>query len=534
MIPALRPYQLDGKRAIINAWDGGVRRVAYTLPTGGGKTTLFSDILHDHAGAAVAIAHRQELVSQISLSLAMFNIRHRIIGPRSVIKMILEQHRSEVGATFYDPNSAIAVAGVDTLIRRVADLEQWRQQVSLWVQDECHHCLPGNKWGKAIDMFPNARGLGVTATPERADGKGLDGIFDSLVTGPTMRELITDGYLADYRIFAPPSDLDLHTVRTAADGDYNKVDVKVAVKKSHIVGDVVAHYMRIAPGMLGVTFASDVETAGNIADQYNAAGVPAAMVSAKTPDLERHRLLRDFRSRRILQLVNVDLFGEGFDVPSIEVVSFARPTQSYAVYAQQFGRALRPLDGKSHGIIIDHVGNVQRHKLPDATRAWSLASRERTTRARDPDAIPVTTCTSCFRVYEATTNTCPFCGAQPEPVGRSRPEQVEGDLYELDASALAVMRGEVERIDGPIRVPMGMTGLAAKGITARWRERQETQRALRENIAIWAGYKHADGMPDSEIMRRFYWRFGVDIMTAQTLGRADAEDLTARIYDAIN
>lgn len=533
MIPTLRPYQQDGIDAIREAWRT-TTNVAYVLPTGGGKTTMFSRILHDHRGAAVAIAHRQELVSQISLALATFGVRHRIIGPRNVIKLILDQHRQELGSTFYDPNAAIAVAGVDTLIRRGKSLAQWMQQVTLWVQDECHHCLPSNKWGKAITMFPNARGLGVTATPERADGKGLGGIFGDLITGPTMRELIDYGYLADYRIFAPPSDLDLESVRVGGDGDYMRSDLRGAVRKSHIVGDVVGHYCHIAHGLLGITFASDVETAGEIADQYNAANVPAAMVSAKTPDVERHRLLRDFRARRILQLVNVDLFGEGFDVPAIECVSFARPTQSFAVYAQQFGRALRPLPGKSHGLIIDHVGNVQRHRLPDAARCWSLASKERSARReRDPDAVPVTTCTACFRAFEAITAACPFCGHKPDPRGRSRPEQVEGDLHELDPAALAALRGEVDRIDGPVQVPMGMNGAAGRGLAARWKERQEAQRVLREHIALWAGYRHAEGMSDSEMMRRFYWRFGVDVMTAQTLGRPEADQLTVRIFDSL-
>jgi superfamily II DNA or RNA helicase len=534
--PALRPYQHDLDVAVDQAWQAGARNVLAVAPTGSGKTVLFSDKLTKHRGAAVAIAHRQELVGQISLSLARFGLRHRIIGPRNVIKLILEQHRAETGRQYYDPNAPIAVAGVDTLIRR--DLGAWRQQVTLWVQDEAHHVLRGNKWGKAVDLFPNARGLGVTATPERADGKGLgdhaDGVFRRLIQGPSMRDLINGGYLADYRIFAPPSDLDLNPVRTAADGDYNRSDLRGAVRKSHIVGDVVDHYRRIAPGLLGVTFATDVETAGEIADRYNAAGVPAKMVCAKTPDAERNASIRAFRERRLLQLVNVDLFGEGFDVPAIEVVSFARPTQSYAVFAQQFGRALRPLPGKSHGIVIDHVENVQRHRLPDADRKWSLDAREKTSRtARDPDAIPVTTCTACFRVFEATSATCPYCGHKPEPVGRSRPEQVEGDLYELDPAALAALRGEFERVDGPVRIPMGLSGPPAKALANRWRERQEAQRDLREHIALWAGHRRADGMADAEIHRRFYWRFGVDVMTAQTLGAREAGDLTARISDNI-
>ena len=539
MVPTLRPYQRKLSDDIHDAWGAGARNVLAVAPTGSGKTVLFSDTLAKHNGAGVAIAHRQELVGQISLSLASFGLRHRIVGPRNVIKLILDDQRTTFGRTFYDPNAPIAVAGVDTLIRRGSSLNGWMGQVTLWVGDEGHHWLAENKWGKAAGMFPHARGLLVTATPERADGKGLGrhahGLADAMVIGPTMRDLIMEGYLAEYRIFAPPSDLDLTPVRTAADGDYNRDDLRGAVRKSHIVGDVVGHYLRIAPNLLGVTFATDVETAQDIANQYNAAGVPAAMVCAKTPDADRNRLIREFKARRIMQLVNVDLFGEGFDVPGIEVVSFARPTMSYAVYAQQFGRALRPLPGKKHGLIIDHVGNVTRHRLPDAVRAWSLDARERGTRAnRDPDAIPVTTCTSCFRVYEAITATCPYCGHKPEPVSRSRPEHVAGDLYELDPAALAALRGEVARIDGPVQVPMGLTGLAAKGLTARWRERIEAQGVLRGHIALWAGHRKAEGMGDSEICRRFYFRFGVDVLTAQTLGRADAERLTAEISDTLD
>lgn len=535
----LRPYQRDLSDAIDREWQAGARNVLMALPTGAGKTVLFSKKLKENNGAGVAIAHRQELVGQISLSLARFQVRHRIIGPRNVIKIILDQHRSELGKTFYDPNSPVAVAGVDTLIRRPDDLKSWCRQVRLWVQDEAHHLLRSNKWGTAADMFPNARGLGVTATPGRADGKGLgrhaDGVFDRLISGPSMRQLINDGYLADYRIFAPPSDLDLSPVRIAADGDYNKQDLRGAVKKSHIVGDVVGHYLRIAMGMLGVTFASDVETAQEITDQYNAAGIPAAMVNAKTPDSERNHLINSFKARRILQLVNVDLFGEGFDVPGIEVVSMARPTQSFTVFAQQFGRALRPMPGKTHGLIIDHVGNVIRHRLPDAVKQWTLDAREKGTRApRDPDAVPVTTCTHCFRVYEAITATCPYCGMKPAPIGRSRPEQVDGDLCELDPAALAALGKEIMRIDGPVLVPEGMTGIAAKGLVAKWRDRQEAQQDLRAAIAQWAGWRRSEGMSDSEIYRRFFFSFGIDIMTAQTLGRGDAESLTAQIWDLIN
>jgi DNA repair protein RadD len=536
----LRPYQLDAKQSIYREWDTGVKNVLYVLPTGGGKTVTLSDIVHEHTGAACAIAHRQELVTQISLALARDGIRHRIIGPTSVVKLAVNIHMAEVGRSFYDPSAKVAVAGVDTLIRREAELKNWLLSVTLWLMDESHHPLIENKWGKAIEMFPNAKGLGVTATPIRADGKGLgrhaDGNFDVMVEGPNMRDLINMGFLTDYRIFAPPSDLDLGTVQiSAVTGDYNKDGLRKAVRKSHIMGDVVAQYLRIASGKLGITFATDVETATEIAARFNAAGVPAEVVSAKTPDAERVAILRRFKNRELQQLVNVDLFGEGFDLPAIEVVSMARPTQSYSLFAQQFGRALRILPGKEVAYIIDHVGNVVRHGLPDARRVWSLDRREKRSREAPTDVIPVKACPQCTGVYERIYAVCPFCGFKPIAAPRSGPEQVDGDLCELDAATLALMRGEIAEIDKDAeqyraelmakRVPqIGQLALVKKHV-----EKQNTQAQLREAIAWWAGYQRAEGRPDSESYRRFFFAFGIDVMGAQALGTKEALDLTERI-----
>jgi len=540
----LRPYQSEIKSEIYQAWNAGAVNVLAVLPTGAGKTVTFSDIIHDHQGASCAIAHRQELVSQISLALARDRVRHRIIGPKNVVKLCVNIHMAEVGASYYDPSAPCAVAGVDTLVRRGDELANWLQSVTLCVQDEAHHVLESNKWGTAFKMFPNARGLGVTATPLRADGKGLgrhaDGLFDVMVEGPGMRDLISMGYLTDYRVFAPPSDIDLSAVNVSQmTGDYNPQKLKVAVRKSHVIGDVVKHYLKIAPGKLGVTFATDVETATDIAAQFNAAGVPAAVVSAKTPDAERIALLRRFKNRELLQLVNVDLFGEGFDLPAIEVVSMARPTQSYALFVQQFGRALRLLDGKEYAIIIDHVGNVERHGLPDARREWTLDRREKRSKSTKSDSIPVKTCLNetCLAVYERIYSACPFCGHVTPPAARNAPEFVDGDLCELDPATLAQMRGEIDRVDMDKEVYR--EELAAKHTpkigqlahVKRHAERQEAQAALRHSIAWWAGYQRAMGRNDSESYRRFYFAFGVDVMTAQALNTKEAIELAGQINE---
>lgn len=535
----LRPYQFEIKTSVLQLLQS-VRYALAVLPTGGGKTVVFSDVIKDEPGPTCAIAHRQELVSQISIALARDGVRHNIIGPKSVVKLCVALHMAELGKSFFDPNSKNAVAGVDTLLRRTEQLSRWMASVKLWVIDEAHHLLKENKWGKAVTLFPNAKGIGVTATPERADGKGLgsefDGVFDDMIIGPSMRDLINMGYLTDYRIFAPKTeDLNLADVTVSkTTGDYNPNKLKTAIRRSHVIGDVVSHYLKIAAGKLGVTFATDVETATDIAQAYNNAGVPAAVVSAKTPDAERIDILRKFRNRELLQLVNVDLFGEGFDLPAIEVVSMARPTQSYGLYVQQFGRACRLLDGKEYAIIIDHVGNVQRHGLPDAPRQWTLEPRSKRSRSVN-DAIPVTACPECTAVYERIYNACPHCGFKPEPVSRSSIEFVDGDLLELDFTTLAQMRGEIEHMDRPpVQVRAEMMSRYAPEVGVRTAvkrhvDNQEMQRALRASIAWWGGYQKAEGYSDSESYRQFYFKFGVDIMTAQTLKRKEAEALATKI-----
>ncbi len=560
---SLRPYQKEVKGRIYSAWSCGARNVLAVLPTGAGKTVLFSDIIHDHNGASCAIAHRQELVSQISLALARDKVQHRIIGPKNVIKLCVGVQMEELGHSYFDPNARCGVAGVDTLVRRGSELHNWMQSVSLWVGDEHHHFLKDNKWGKAVAMFPNAKGLGVTATPIRADGKGLgrhaDGLVDEMIVGPGMRELIGMGYLTDYRIFAPPSDLDLTNVTVSkATGDFNPDKLKKAVRQSHVIGDVVTHYLKFARGKLGITFATDVETAHDIAQKFNDNGVPAIAVSAKTPDADRIKIIRKFKNREYLQLVNVDLFGEGFDLPAVEVISMARPTASYSLFVQQFGRALRLMvdvknwdsltneqrlwhindSSKSSALIIDHVGNVVRHGLPDAYREWSLDRRDKRKSSKD-DSIPVRVCSKCTAVYERVYSKCPYCEYKEIPGGRGSPEQVDGDLMELDASTLALMRGNIEQIDmdpslyraqlADKYVPqIGQMSLVKKHVEA-----QEAQKALRQLISWWAGYKRHDGMVDSEIYKRFYFKFGIDIMGAQALKTKDALALANRITKSI-
>ena len=534
------PYQQTIIDQTFSNWSYGIKNVLVVAPTGSGKTVIMSNIVQRMNVPTIVIAHRQELVGQMSLTLAKFGIQHRIVGPNSLIRNINQLHVMVLGKSFYNPDSPIGVAGINTLVRRGDKLKSWLRTIKLWVLDEAHHLLKSNIWGRGLDMLPaNVLGLGVTATPCRSDGAGLgahaDGVFDTMVTGPTGRELINEGFLCDYRIFAPPCDINFQNVKISkTTGDYIDKQLVKATRASTIIGDIVGEYSKHALGKLGVTFMPSVDLAQDTADMFNTAGIPAIMLHGGTGDVDRVKALRKFKNREYFQLVNVGLFGEGFDLPALEVVSMGSRTESFSKYSQQFGRALRTMDGKSHAIIIDHVGNVMRHGLPDTPRQWTLDRIEKKAKA-DPDLLPVRTCTNCTAVYESWEKVCPFCGFKHIPADRSCPEMVEGDLQELDHDVLMALRGEITRIDAPpdgVRDNLIMAGapnVVAYSAAKNHRVRQEVQTILRQSIAQWAGYHRVANRSDSEIHKRFFRGFGIDIMSAQALGKPDAEKLNEQI-----
>lgn len=538
----LRPDQAKLKADIYNGWQSGCRNMLGVLPTGGGKSVIVSDMVldgHLQQQRQIVIAHRTELVSQMSLHVARRGIPHQIIAPKPVVNNIIKEHYDKLKQSFVQPNALCRVAGVDTLVSRSAQVTDWAQQIERWVIDEAHHVLHGNKWGTAVELFPNAWGLGVTATPRRADGKGLgahhDGVFHDMALGPDMRELIELGALTDYEIVIPQSDFYIDENDIPAGGDFTTAKMRKASQSSHIVGDVVENYQRYANGKRGICFATDVETAQEIAKQFNDAGISATAVSAKTPTTVRNDAIERFKDGRYTILVNVDLFGEGFDVPACEVVIMARPTASLAVYLQQFGRALRTADGKQIGLIIDHVSNYKRHGLPDKQHFWSLDRRDKKAKQeKDPDDIELVACPECSRPYEKCIPACPHCGfeiAKVTPI-RSGPEYVDGDLCLLDRDKLAELRAAAQ-LETPATVgerAAHVAGkLAGKGAANRQIEKILAQTRLKNAIAQWAGIGRAKGQSNSEMYRRFYLTTGIDVQSAQAQSRQDMEKLAETV-----
>lgn len=581
----LRPYQEQLESEIWQAWARpGVRVVLAVLPTGGGKTVIFCTVVRKFNGPAVVLAHRRELIAQMSLALAREGVRHRIIGPPALIKLCVRSHMEDLGRSWFDPNARVAVASVQSVSAKTID-PAWAAQVGLWVGDEGHHYLKANEFGRALKHFPNARGLLVTATPGRADGQGLgshaDGLADAMVLGPNGRDLIGAGYLSKYRLFTPPSDLHREDIPITASGELSPVKLRDETARSSVTGDVVKHYQQGAAGKLGLTFADSIENATTIAGKFCAAGVRAEVLTGKSPDEVRDAVLRRFRQRQVLQIVSVALIDEGFDCPAVEVVSDAAATESFGRFAQRFGRGLRIMDGKSHMMYFDHVGNLLRHGNPTVPRPWTLDRRARHAVSKD-DAEPIRICSignkhdgappvqglastpgewvgwtrkmgdgiramtsvpddgapvwlyrgsgeACTERYERFLKICPYCGHQPEPQSRSAPEYVEGDLTELDDETLARMRGETIDLSAAPPDLHFLGAAAARGSFKQHTARASAQQQLRDLIALWAGWQGAQGRDDSYAYRLFFHTYGHDVLGAQALGGPDALALAVRL-----
>lgn len=531
-----RGYQAEGEQQILAAYASGYKRVLYVLPTGGGKTFMFSALVKKMGLPTVALVHRRELVIQMSVALANNEIPHRIIGPRSLVTSAQKVHAAKFGRVWVDPRAQVAAASVQTIVSRKSD--PWLKTVTFWVTDEAHHVQPDNQWGRAIDLLsPNAQGLGVTATPARADRRGLGNTFDTMIVGPSPRDLMDQGYLCDYIIYAPPTEnLRLDQIPVGADGDYIRKHLKKNTRDSGIVGDVVYKYLQYAAGKLGVTFTTDVETATEVANSYRANGVPAEVLTAKTPLDVRSSIIQRFESRSILQLVTVDIVSEGFDLPALEVASLARPTASKSLCDQQVGRVLRPMPGKERAIIIDHVGNMVRHLPAEYTwHKWVLEVGRRRKKDDEEDVPPIKACPSCSQVFERHLSRCPWCLYAAPPAKRSSPRVVDGDLQELDPAVFERLMGAREDVDKPLdAVAAEMEAKHAPHIgvlsqVKRHRLRQEAQAALRAEMARFGGLVRGRGLTRVEGQKLFFIKYGVDVLSAQSLGAADADKLTGEI-----
>ena len=408
----LRPYQKDGVDNIRQKFIEKKKSPLFVLSTGGGKTVIFCHIAKQtklNGKNVLILVHRVELLRQTSKALLKSNVEHGLINPKYS----------------QDLSKNVQIASVQTLVNRLDKIKK----PDLIIIDEAHHATAGS-WRKIIEYFSDALILGVTATPIRGDGTGLNFIFDSLVIGPQTSDLIEMGYLVKPIIYAPKTNIDLSEVKIVR-GDYDSKEVQKIIDKPKIIGSAVEHYKKICPGVPTVVFCVSVKHAEHVAQEFRNNGFKSYSVDGEMDDDQRNRILNGLGNGEVEVVTSCDLISEGTDIPAIGCAILLRPTQSLGLYIQQVGRALRLSDGKDKAIILDHVGNVLNHGFPDEDRNWSLEGKKRTKKTIKEDLkdIRIRQCEQCYIVHEPA-DICPNCGFVYKTKYRT-PQEIEGELIEI-------------------------------------------------------------------------------------------------------
>ena len=406
----LRPYQLelyDKLRVAMRSHD----RVLGVLPTGGGKTRIFTEIAKQAraAGHEVQIlVHRRELVEQTN-----------------------------------DP--------------QVTTIQSWQpDDEDLIIVDEAHHACARTWKDKLLQC---KKVLGFTATPERLDGGGLDVVFQQMIEGANTASLLELGYLSRYRIFSPPGQPDVKGIRKQG-GDYSKRMLSNVCNDAQVVAAAVKNWKLLAGGRQTIAFCVGVAHMNSAIDKFLSAGVKCAGIDGRMPKAERDHIVAQFRNGELQILFSVDLISEGFDVPNCDCVLLLRPTQSLGLHLQQVGRALRPSDREA--IILDCAGNSTRHGTPEQSRSWSLQGRTKERKGLVAD-LPVRVCPTCYSVHRPHLRTCPFCGFL-HPLDSRIPEEADVILQELEHK-----KREMKRAVGRARTVEDLERIAAeRGYKPGW------------------------------------------------------------------
>jgi superfamily II DNA or RNA helicase len=420
-MPELRDYQIAAIDSSRERFRSGDRAVCVTMPTGAGKTVFFAALtrLTSAKGKRVLIlAHRHELLVQIGRALRAERVDFGMIAPDA------ERTRH-----------AVQVGSAPTVSRRLATIDPF----DVIVIDECHHAVSPT-FTRIFDAMPNAIRLGVSATPVRLDGKGLTAVFDSLVSPIDVAELIRRGFLARPRVFAPPHDFDVEGMRRTA-GDFNRADLEERTNRPTVTGEAVEHYQRLCPGASALVFAVSIKHAEALAASFRAIGVRAENLDGTMTTHERSRIVNGFASGAIKIITSCEILSEGFDVPGARAAILVRPTASETIYRQQIGRVMRRKDdGDNTCLILDMVGNVKRHGMPDEVREWSLEGKS----ARAANAGPATKqCPQCFCVNAAAVMHCAECGFSFGDRENARERNLahrDGTLTEITPEMLARIR----------------------------------------------------------------------------------------------
>jgi superfamily II DNA or RNA helicase len=398
----LHPYQEQVVDELDRLVEQGERKILLVAPTGSGKTVIASAIIKGKPRRVLFIAHRREIVNQTSAKLAAFGVPHGIIMAGAEKKL--------------RPMASVQVASVQTLhARAIRSTSTPMPPADLLVIDEAHHSCAAT-YKKVIDSYPDAVLIGLTATPCRGDGRGLGGIFETMVECPQVAELIEGKYLVKTRVYAPV-DPDLRGVRTVA-GDYVESQLAARMDCDKLVGDLVTHWHKYGERRRTVAFAVSVGHSIHIAEEFVRAGVRAEHLDGQTSIEDRAAILGRLASGETEVVSNCMVLTEGWDMPEVGCCVLARPTKKMGLYRQMIGRALRPADGKADAIVLDHSGAVFRHGLPEDHVDWTLDPDHQATapahakRGSGEHDGGLLECSQCGAL-RLGGKPCPSCGFMP-------------------------------------------------------------------------------------------------------------------------
>lgn len=381
---SLRPYQaakVSEARALMGQ---GKKSICLVSPTGSGKTIIAAHIIHSALAKkrrVLFLAHRRELIDQCAEKLRALGIWD--------YNVVLSGHPHS-----RNPNAPMQIASIQTLIRREYP------PADLIIVDESHHVC-GGQYQTLLKNYPDAYVLGLTATPERLDGKGLDDIFQDLLEVATVPQLIEQGFLVKPTCLSPSREMaekikeSLSGIKIRG-GDYDEGELGDAMDNKVLIGDIIEHWKEWAFGQKTIVFAASILHSQHIVEQFTNAGITAAHIDGKMGTMERERILSAWRTPALDVVSNCQILTEGFDYPELSCCIEARPTKSLALHLQMVGRIMRVANGKNGAIILDHAGNIAEHGVPHAERIWTLEGSAKKRKPEKPHACFMPGCGAMF------------------------------------------------------------------------------------------------------------------------------------------